>query len=146
MMENVKISFFFLRLPIAISLAGHGLVRLPKLQEFADGMVSNMEESILPSAAVLGFSYFIPIAEAIIGIVLLLGIQVRYTIFAGLALMALLTFGSSTIENWSAVESQLIHAGYLMLLFWYWSDKHGTTSHHAGVVSGFRTSESDRAD
>ena len=145
-MKNLKISFFFLRLPIAMSLAGHGLVRLPKLQAFAEGMVSTMEASVLPPAAVLAFSYFIPIAEAVVGIVLLLGIQVRYTIFAALALMALLTMGSSTIENWSAVESQLIHAGYLMVLYWVWSEKYSATSHTSGRVNGFRPSGSDRLE
>jgi hypothetical protein len=35
-MKDFKTAFFFLRLPVAISLLGHGLVRLPKLQTFSD--------------------------------------------------------------------------------------------------------------
>ena len=34
-----KYGYFFLRLPIAMSLLGHGLVRLPKLQGFSNWIV-----------------------------------------------------------------------------------------------------------
>lgn len=40
--------FFFARLPMAISLVGHGAVRLPKLQGFSEWMVTTMEKSFLP--------------------------------------------------------------------------------------------------
>lgn len=49
-----KLTFFFLRLPVAVSLAGHGLVRLPRLG---------------------AFSYLLPVAETIIGTALLVGLK-----------------------------------------------------------------------
>lgn len=43
-MKDFKTTYFFLRLPIALSIFGHGLVRLPKLQTFTEGMVKSMEK------------------------------------------------------------------------------------------------------
>lgn len=124
-MNNRKLSFFFLRLPIAISLLGHGLVRLPKLQVFSEWMVGSMEQSAIPDVLIIPFSYILPFVETLIGLLLLTGFQVRYTLYAGLTLMGILVIGSSSIENWGAVEAQLIHAVYLGgLLWWYeWSLK-----------------------
>ncbi|PZP49358.1 MAG: DoxX family protein [Pseudopedobacter saltans] len=119
-MKDFKTAFFFLRLPVAVSLAGHGLVRLPKLATFSNWMVTSMEKSILPKVLVLPFSYVLPFLEALIGLALLFGFQTKYTLFAGLTLMSVLILGSCSIENWSAIEAQLIHAAYLFGLYLIW--------------------------
>ncbi|NGF55483.1 DoxX family protein [Parapedobacter sp. SGR-10] len=119
-MKNFKITFFFLQLPIAISLLGHGLVRLPKLTAFAEGMVSSMESSVLPSGLVLAFGYILPVVEAVLGAALLIGFQTRYILYGALALMGVLVLGSSTIENWGAVQAQLVHGIYLGFLLWFY--------------------------
>lgn len=114
-----KTTFFFIRLPIALSLLGHGLVRLPKLQAFSEWMTGTMESSFIPSVLVMILSYVLPFIELILGILLLIGYQMRYSLYAGLALMGVLIFGSTSIENWDAIEAQLIHAVYLFALVWY---------------------------
>ena len=119
-MNNFKTAFFFLRLPVAVSLLGHGLVRLPKLAGFSNWMVGTMEKSVIPPALIVPFSYFLPIAEALLGLALLAAFKVRYTLFASIALMSLLILGSCSIENWSAIEAQLLHAFYLMAVYWFW--------------------------
>ncbi|MGE9313377.1 DoxX family membrane protein [Niabella sp. CJ426] len=119
-MNHFKTTFFFLRLPVAVSLLGHGLVRLPKLAGFSNWMVGTMEKSVIPPALIVPFSYFLPIAEALLGLALLVGFKVRYTLFASITLMSLLIFGSCSIENWSAIEAQLLHAFYLMAIYWFW--------------------------
>lgn len=108
-----KYNSFFLRLPIALSLLGHGLVRLPKLQAFSNGLVNDMQKSYLQRPLIVGFSYVIPFAEVIIGLFLLLGLFAWQTLYAGLGLMALFIFGCTTAEDWMPVSAQLIHAGYL---------------------------------
>lgn len=55
-MKNFKINYFFLRLPIAISLFGHGLVRLPKLEMFSGWMLKTMETSMIPTFLLVPFS------------------------------------------------------------------------------------------
>src|SRR5687768_15342333 len=112
-MKDLKALSFFLRLPVAISFAGHGLVRLPKLVAFSEWMVTTMENSAIPTALVIPFSYILPVAETIIGILLLIGFKTKYTLYAGLILMSVLIAGSCSIENWSAIEAQLLHSFYI---------------------------------
>ncbi len=122
-MNDFKTLFFFLRLPVAVSLLGHGLVRLPKLASFSEWMVSSMEKSFIPDFLIIPFSYVLPILETIIGASLLIGFQTKYTIYAGLVLMSILIFGSCSIENWSAIEAQLLHAFYLFGLIWIYENQ-----------------------
>lgn len=117
-MKKNQLLYFFLRLPIAMSLLGHGLVRLPKLTTFSNWMVETMENSFLPKVLIIPFSYALPILEAIIGLLLLIGFKTKYTIYAGLALMSILILGSSSIENWGAIEAQLLHSFYLFVLLY----------------------------
>ncbi|MGO4710501.1 MauE/DoxX family redox-associated membrane protein [Chryseobacterium sp. 2TAF14] len=116
-MKDFKTVFFFLRLPVAVSLLGHGLVRLPKLQAFTGWMVKTMEKSVIPEALIIPFGYILPFLEAMIGLCLLINFKTKYTLFSALGLMSILIFGSCSIENWSAIESQLLHSFYLFGLF-----------------------------
>lgn len=119
-MKDFKTIFFFLRLPISISLAGHGLVRLPKLQTFTEGMVKSMEKSAIPEALITPFGYVLPFLEAITGISLLIGFKPKITIYSAIVLMSILILGSSSVENWSAIEAQLLHSLYLFALLWFY--------------------------
>lgn len=134
-MRDFTTAYFFLRLPIAISLAGHGLVRLPKLHAFSDWMVKTMEKSVIPDLLIIPFSYLLPVAEAVIGIFLLAGFKSKLTIYSCLTLMSILILGSCSIENWTAIESQLLHSAYLAGLFWFFSRyaDHNTSDTKASV-------------
>ncbi|RKR11741.1 thiosulfate dehydrogenase [quinone] large subunit [Flavobacterium sp. 90] len=109
-------SFLLLRLAIAISMFGHGLVRLPKLTTFSNWMIGSFENSMLPKFIVTPFSYILPIAEFAIGLLLLLGLFTKPSLIAGGVVMLALLFGTSMIENWEAVPSQLIHIAFFALL------------------------------
>jgi len=113
---NNKTAYFLLRLAIGASMFGHGLVRLPKLPGFSAWMVHSFEKSILPSAIVTPFSYLLPIAEFVIGVCLLLGLFTRLAAIAGAVVMIILVFGSTTIESWEAIPTQLIHAAFFVAL------------------------------
>ena len=115
-MINNSISFVLLRLAIGASMFGHGLVRLPKLNGFSNWMVGQFQKSMMPAALVTPFSYALPIAELIIGLLLLLGLLTKQALIAGGIVMILLVFGSTTIEDWSAIPSQLIHAAFFAAL------------------------------
>ncbi len=97
---------------------GHGLVRLPKLPVFSNWMVGQFQnhKSILPSALVMPFSYILPFAEFIIGLLLLIGLFTEKALIAGAIVMILLIFGSTTIEEWDAIPSQLIHVAFFAVL------------------------------
>ncbi|MBD3581447.1 DoxX family protein [Flavobacterium selenitireducens] len=117
-MTHYNYAYFAARLPIGFSFFGHGLVRLPKMEDFAGWMVSAMENSMLPAEIVRPFAYVLPIAELLIGLLVLAGLFTRQALFAGIMTMSLLVFGSTTIEDWGAITGQLFHAAYFAVLLW----------------------------
>jgi thiosulfate dehydrogenase [quinone] large subunit len=111
-----KTTFLLLRLGIGTSMFGHGLVRLPKLNGFSHWMVNSFNKSFLPQALVLPFSYILPIAEFVTGLLLLIGLFTRQALIAGAVIMILLIFGTTTIENWDAIPTQLLHLIFFAVL------------------------------
>jgi thiosulfate dehydrogenase [quinone] large subunit len=105
-----SVSFLLLRIAVGMSMFGHGLVRLPKLEIFSNWMLSQFEKSMLPVSLVKPFSYFLPIAEFTIGLFLIFGLFTKHTLIAGSIVMTALIFGTSMIENWDAIPSQLFHS------------------------------------
>lgn len=110
------IAFLLLRLAIGASMFGHGLVRLPKLNGFSHWMVGQFERSMLPSSLVTPFSYVLPILEFLIGLFLLTGLFTRVSLIAGGLVMFVLILGTTLIENWDALGSQLIHVAFFAIL------------------------------
>lgn len=118
-MQNTSIAYLLLRLAVGLSFLGHGLVRLPKLHEFSQWMLGLFETSVLPRFLVLPFSYFLPVAEFVVGVLLVLGVFTKQALVAGAIVMLTLIFGSCLIEEWNAIPSQLIHALFLGMLLVY---------------------------
>lgn len=111
-----KTVFLLLRLGIAISMFGHGIVRLPKLQLFSEWMIKSLEPSFIPKLLVVPFSYLLPVLEFFVGLSLLLGICTRIALITGAVVILFLLFGTSLIENWEAIPSQLIHLLFFTVL------------------------------
>lgn len=112
-------SFLIIRLALGASMFGHGLVRMPKIKGFSSWMVSSFEQSMLPKALVVPFSYFLPFAELVTGALLLIGLFTTQAAVAGGLVMAALIFGSCMMESWEPVGSQLIHAALFGVLAAY---------------------------
>jgi thiosulfate dehydrogenase (quinone) large subunit len=108
--------FLILRFALAASMFTHGFVRIPKLAKFSAGMVESFETSMLPKFLVLPFSYGLPFAEFIIGVLLILGLFTRQALIAGGFMMVMLIFGSGMIEKWDSMPSQLIHVLFFAIL------------------------------
>lgn len=112
-----SISYIFIRLGIGISMLGHGLVRIPKLSAFSEGMLNNFEAAVLPNFIVLPFSLALPFIEFILGLLLVLGWQTKRAAILGGILMLSLMVGTTLIENWSALTSQMIHLLFFVLVY-----------------------------
>lgn len=113
---NKNGAYFLLRLSMGVNFLGHGLVRIPKLSAFAEGMTNSFEKSWLPQPWVYIFSTTLPFLEFIIGLMLILGFKTRIASFAGAGLIIMLLFGSSTVENWEAMGIQMIYALFFYIL------------------------------
>jgi thiosulfate dehydrogenase [quinone] large subunit len=110
MVRQYNLAYLLIRLSIGVSMFGHGLVRLPKLSVFAKHIVDSFKNSILPEVLTTPFAYTIPIVEFLVGILLILGLFTKQALIVGCVLMVALVFGSTMIENWGIIDSQLIHA------------------------------------
>lgn len=106
--------FFLLRLAVGASFFGHGPARIPKLPKFSAWLVESFSKSMLPESLVLPFSYVLPVAEFVIGLLLLAGLFTRAASVAGAIVMIILIFGSCMIEDWGAIPSQMIHVIFLL--------------------------------
>ena len=115
-MKNYNLAYLLCRITIGTSLFGNGLVRIPILYGFTEWMTSQFKNSILPQKTVLTFSYISPFAELIVGILLLIGLFTRQALTTGAALLIILIFGSTTIQQWEAIPSQLIHIAFITAL------------------------------
>lgn len=79
-------------------------------------MVGQFQHSILPEAIVLPFAFALPVAEFLIGFLLIVGLFTRQALIAGAIVMILLIFGCTTIENWDPIALQLVHVLFLTAL------------------------------
>ena len=107
-LNNSELAYFLLRAGLGINIFFHGFVRIPKLQTFAESMISKFDGSMLPKFMVTPMAYFIPIAEVIIGAGILLGIKTKLALTGNALLMFILIFGCCMIENFNALNSQML--------------------------------------
>ena len=118
MKNNQKLTYFLLRVIIGVSMFGHGLVRLPKIEAFSNGMVDKFQTTIIPEMLVEPFGYVLTVAEFILGLLLILGLLTKQVLVASILTMTVLVFGSTAMENWPVIDSQLIHAIMFAFLLW----------------------------
>ena len=107
---NAQLAHATFRVYLGLNIALHGVVRLPKLDGFAQGLVAGFTETALPAWSVLAFAYVLVPAEVIVGLMVLVGVQLRGALVAGLGLMALLSFGTILLEQWDTAGLQVIYA------------------------------------
>lgn len=116
-------AYLFTRLAIGMSFFGHGLARMPKLNGFSHWMVGQFQKSYLPEGLIIPFSYALPFAELIVGVLLLIGFFTREAAIAGAVVMLVLIFGTTSIENWEAIPTQLLHVAFLVVVLQFLPQK-----------------------
>ena len=94
MQKNPGRTYLLARLPIAASMLGHGLERIPQLPAFRSHLAEEFSKSALPPAIVSPFSFALPFLELITGALLVLGLFTRFACALGVMLMVVLIFGS----------------------------------------------------
>lgn len=112
-------AYVTLRFTLGINMFMHGFARiLSGVGAFADKMTAGFGESPLPAPLVRAFLMGLPFVELIIGLLMLLGLFTRYALIAGAFLITLLTFGSTSKQDWATASVQLPYAiAFFILLF-----------------------------
>jgi thiosulfate dehydrogenase [quinone] large subunit len=109
--SDASIAYAILRLTLGVNIGLRGLVRISHgSAAFAQGIVKQMEATILPSSAVYAFAVTLVWVESAVGLMLILGLQTRLALIVGGLMMTLLTFGTMQIENFQNAWLQLMYA------------------------------------
>lgn len=110
--ENLRdrqIGFAVLRLMLGVHMLGRGIVRFPKLQEFASGTANAFSETILPSGFVYVYAILIVIVETVLGVLLILGWKTSKALAVMGLLMCTLAFGMILQENFGTAGNILVY-------------------------------------
>jgi thiosulfate dehydrogenase (quinone) large subunit len=112
------LAFLMLRLTLGLNICMHGVSRIAAgTATFANSLVPMFRNTPLPAWSVHVFGLVLPWAEAILGILLLLGFRTRLALVAGSLIILVLTFGTTLRQDWSTAGVQLIYAAvYAALL------------------------------
>ncbi len=105
-----RLAYLMLRFTLGLSILMHGLVRLPHLSAFADGLVKFFAETPLPAAIVRPFAVSLVFVETIVGLLILLGLGTRWSLLLGALTMAALVFGTALRSDWNTLAIQMLYA------------------------------------
>src|SRR5258708_4036347 len=98
-----------LRLWVGTNLLMHGLVRLPKLRGFAEGLARDFSGTVLPAALARGFALCLPFAELAVGALLVIGLWQRRVLTVGILLMVALSIGTALVQHWDTLTQQMVY-------------------------------------
>ncbi|WP_413586848.1 DoxX family membrane protein [Bdellovibrio sp. HCB274] len=118
-LNHQDIAVSILRIALGINIFLHGVVRFGgNYSKFITWITDTFKDAPLPQWSVVAFAYAIPPVEAIIGLLLILGLFTFPTLIAGLFVMIMLMAGSCLIQNWDIVGIQMIYILlYTVVLF-----------------------------
>ena len=133
-LTNPELAFVLGRLLMGVAFLSHLLVRLPKLVEFQAGMVKQFANSLLPEVLVRPFAAGLPFVEGGIGLLLIIGLFTRPALAAAMLLMTALVFGSSLLEQWATVGTQLVYGVFLFALILHCQYNRLCLDHTAGSL------------
>ena len=114
---DLKLAYTILRFTLGVNLLIHGVVRLPALGAFADGLVKLFAETPLPAFLVRPFAIGLTIEETATGLLLIAGLWTRWALVIGGLAIAALVFGTALRSDWNTVGIQMLYAAiYAALL------------------------------
>jgi thiosulfate dehydrogenase [quinone] large subunit len=116
------LAFFTLRLALGINELMHGVTRIfmgAGLGGFLAFAQNQFKDTPLPVWQVRSFSAVVPIAELIIGVLLILGLWTRWALAFAAVLMLGIIFGTAVRSDWQLVFLQMFYSLlYALMLVW----------------------------
>jgi thiosulfate dehydrogenase (quinone) large subunit len=114
-----RIAYAFLRFVFGVNICFHGVSRLlGDHATFLAYLTQSMAHAVLvPKASLPVLAAVLPWIEAIVGLLVLLGLFTRIALIAGSAVMVLLMVGTTLAQDWNIAGLQLIYClTYFVLL------------------------------
>src|SRR6185437_705965 len=117
--SDQRLAYALLRIVVGLNLLMHGVSRIVMgAGVFASKLAGQFVHAPLPQWSVWSFGMVLPAIEALLGLLLLIGLRTRAALVAGSLLIMVLTFGSALVQDWPATGLQLTYAlVYSVLLF-----------------------------
>jgi thiosulfate dehydrogenase (quinone) large subunit len=115
---DLSLAYLFLRATLGVNIMLHGVSRLLSGPgHFVSTLAQQFHSTPLPQPLVVAFAYSLPWVEAVLGLLVLIGLFTRVALSLGALLILVLTFGSTLLQNWDVAGLQLIYAAvYAALL------------------------------
>jgi thiosulfate dehydrogenase (quinone) large subunit len=118
-MNHKSLAYALLRITLGVNFAGHGLIRIYNgVGSFAASTAEHLAKSPLPHSLAFGFSYAIPFLEAVLGLMLILGVFTRIALICGAVFMMALTIGVTSNQQWDIAGQQLLYSVVFFLLLY----------------------------
>jgi thiosulfate dehydrogenase [quinone] large subunit len=118
-MNHKSLAYALLRIALGVNFAGHGLIRIYNgVGSFAASTAEHLAKSPLPHSLAFGFSYVIPFLEAVLGLMLILGVFTRIALICGAVFMMALTIGVTSNQQWDIASQQLLYSVVFFLLLY----------------------------
>jgi len=116
------LAFFTLRLALGVNELLHGVTRIfmgAGLGAFVNMTQTQFENTALPVWQVRAFATVVPIAELLIGVLLILGLWTRWALLFAALLMVGIIFGTAMRGEWQIVFLQMFYSLlYSVMLMW----------------------------
>jgi thiosulfate dehydrogenase [quinone] large subunit len=109
--SDIVIAYTILRLSFGANILLHGLSRLLNGRAaFLAYLTHYFEHShLIPASSLPAFGAVLPWVETTLGLLLMLGLFSRFTLFAGALVMTVLVIGTNLAQDWLVSGLQLIY-------------------------------------
>jgi len=126
MQRDERIAYGFLRFVFGMNICFHGLSRLlGDQQAFLAYLTKSLAPAVLvPKAALPAFAAVLPWVEALVGLLLLLGLFTRIALIAGFLVLIVLMAGITLAQDWETAGLQLIYCLIYFVLLTYLNRNH----------------------
>jgi thiosulfate dehydrogenase [quinone] large subunit len=115
--DDFSLAYALLRVTLGVNITMHGISRIQAgVGVFTAVLERQFAATPLPHFAVRAFGSALPWAEALVGLLILVGGATRIALVAGGLLILVLTFGSALHQDWEIAGLQLIYASVYSLL------------------------------
>ena len=106
-LSDAALAYAGLRLTFGVDMFVHGATRIASgPTRFATGLVAQIAPTPLPPTLVRPFGVVLPAVEAVLGVLLVVGLWTRGALVAGGLLMTVLVFGTGLQGRWDTVAMQ----------------------------------------
>lgn len=114
--RDITTAYTFLRVIIGICYFNIGFNRIGNMSGFVDGMVQMFADTYMPTFLVQINAFLVTPIELIAGLLLIFGLFTRAALIALLAVMVVLIYGVTLVQNSDLANSQLMYDLLLCIL------------------------------